>query len=239
MVSRSRAIILCLVGGIVLTSVACGAYADGERPPDPTGASLHPTLPPSRTITSSAVTSDGAIWYAYDEFDEAGGSSPYAQRLGLYRLLDGQVSHYEIPGTIRTLRNAPSDDLYVGAGCGVLRFHEEVWETLADVDCDNSSFARPMVPFDIAIAPGGTVWVGGVCGLARFDGTAWTEYGVNARRLLVAPDDSLWAEGWDGKAGSDCCFVHVTGTVVTTYTHTATLPVSPDLLGKIHGLASR
>jgi hypothetical protein len=96
-----------------------------------------------------------------------------------------------------------------------------------------------MIVFDIAIGQDGVVWAAGVYGLAQYDSAGWTEYGVNARRLLVAPDNTLWAEGWDGRAGSGCCYVHVVGNVVTTYTHSASLPVSAELLGEIRGLASR
>jgi hypothetical protein len=159
--------------------------------------------------------------------------------LGLYRLRDGEVSHFDIQGTIRVLKAGPDGDLYVGAGCGVLRFREGIWETLAEVDCSRADWEFPMTVFDIAFASGGAVWVGGVHGLARFDGAGWTEYDARARRLLAAPDGSLWDEGWDGREGSDCCFVHVAGGVVTTYTHTATLPVSGELLEEIRALASR
>jgi hypothetical protein len=92
------------------------------------------------------------------------------------------------------------------------------------------------VPFDIAFAPSSDVWVGGVYSLARFNGQTWTQYGVNVRRLLVAPDGSVWGQGWDGIAGSDCCYVHVAGDTWVTYTHSAPLPVSKELLGDVHRL---
>ena len=228
----------CLAIWAILISLACSTQKPEQVSPSPTPSSapFHPTLAPNTTITSWAVTPDGSLWYAFDEFDGIGGSPPYSQNLGLYRSKNGQVSLFDIPGTIRVLEVAPDGSLYVGAGCGVLRYGMDKWETLANVDCEHSSFANPMVPFDIAFADNGDAWVGGVYSLARFDGKTWTEYDINARRILVAPDGSLWAEGWDGIANSDCCFTHVTGNTWVTYTHSASLPVSQELLERIYEL---
>lgn len=231
-------ILLCVTIGAILLSPACSTQQIEQASPSPTPSlvSIHPTRVPNTSITSYAVTPDGSLWYAFDEFDDIGGSSPYSQNLGLYRLKDGRVSHFDISGTIRVLKVAPDGSLYVGVGCGVLRYGKGKWETLANVDCERSSFTGPMFPFDIAFAGNGDVWVGGIHRLARFDGATWTEYDVKARRILVAPDGSLWAEGWDGKANSDCCFTHVTGDTWATYPHSAALPVSDELRKRIHEL---
>jgi hypothetical protein len=191
---------------------------------------------PDKASTSHASTPDGALWVAFDDFDDIGGAPPYAQRYGLYRSKDGQVSHFDIPGPIRVLEVAPDGSLYVGARCGVLRYRADRWETLAGVDCDRDTFTHGFVAFDMAFTQDGGVWVGGVHSLVRFDSVAATQYDVNVRRVWVAPDSSLWGEGWDGIAGSDCCFVHVTGHTWVTYTHSAVLPVSKEWLAEIHAL---
>jgi ligand-binding sensor domain-containing protein len=191
---------------------------------------------PDVAITSQATTPDGALWVAYDEFDDIGGSPPGSSHHGLYRSQDGQVSHYELPGTIRVLAVAPDGSLHIGAGRGVIRIADGRLETLADVTQGQESFTRAFVPFDIAFTPDGDVWVGGIHSLARYNNKSWTQYDVNVRRLLVAPDGSLWGEGWDGVAGSGCCYVHVAGDRWVTYTHSAALPVSQELLGEIHRL---
>jgi ligand-binding sensor domain-containing protein len=134
------------------------------------------------------------------------------------------------------LKVAPDGSLYVGAENGVLRYRADKWETLADVVRDFGEFVPFTIAFDMAIAENGDLWVGGVHNLARFDGQTWTEYDVNVRRLLIAPDGSLWGEGWDGISGSDCCFVHLTGDGWVTYTHSADLPVSQALRSEIHDL---
>ncbi len=233
-----KAILLCVATGAILVSTACGTQKTEQISPipSPSSAPFHPTREPSTTIASCAVTPDGSLWYAFDEFDDLGGSSPYSQNLGLYRSKDGQVSILDIPGTIRVLKVAPDGSLYVGGGCGVLRYRMDEWETLANVDCEHSSFDGRVFPFDIAFAENGDVWAGGVHRLARFDGTTWTEYDIKARRILVAPDGSLWAEGWDGRANSNCCFTHPTGNTWVTFTYSAILPVSEDLLQRIHEL---
>jgi hypothetical protein len=191
---------------------------------------------PDRAITSFAATSDGALWYAFDEYDAGGGAPPDSQHRGLYRSLDGRVSHFDVPGTIRVLAEAPDGRLYVGAGRGVLRYADGNLETLIDVERGHASFTRAFVPFDIAFTSNGDVWVSGVYSLARLDGEAWTQYAVNVRRLLVAPDGSIWGQGWDGRAGSDCCYVHVTGDGWTTFTHSAELPISGELLADLESL---
>jgi len=191
---------------------------------------------PDKAITSFAATPDGALWYAFDEFDDGGGAPPSSPLYGLYRSLDGKLSRFDVPGTIRILEVAPDGSLYLGAGHGVLRYMDGRLEMLVDVERGRGSFAQAFVPFDIAFTPGGDVWVAGVYSLARFDGEIWAQYEVNVRRLLAAPDGSVWGEGWDGRAGSDCCFVHVTGDTWLTYTHSAELPVSRELLASLEGL---
>ncbi len=136
---------------------------------------------------------------------------------------------------IRVLKVAPDGDLYLGAGCGVWRRRAEQWETLAPLDCAQTTFRGAFFPFDFAFAPD-DVWVGGIYALAHWDGVAWAQVNVPARRLLVAPDDSVWTDGWDGRADSNCCFWRVTGSAWVTYTASAALPVSPDLQADIRAL---
>jgi hypothetical protein len=234
---------------------ACGVLEVGIEPVvspvDPaalTSEQVAPSLPtpfpsptpliqvPDEAITSFATTPDGALWYAFDEFDDIGASAPGSPHYGLYRSLDGRVTRFDIAGTIRVLAVAPDGSLYIGAGRGVMRYAGGGLQTLVDVTQGQGSFSRGFVPYDITFTQDGDVWVGGVYSLARFDGESWTQYDVNVRRLLVAPDGSLWGQGWDGVSGSNCCFVHVTGDRWVTYTHSAALPVPQDLLAEIHDL---
>jgi streptogramin lyase len=230
---------LCLGAAMAMAIASCSGHDTPSTPTSRSSASLHPTLPPNREITSSAVTLDGAVWYSYDRFDDVGGSPPGAQNGRLYRLEAGQISDHKILGTIRTLEVGPDGDLYVAAGCGLMKMRNGIWESAAEVDCARSTFSGPMVSFDIAFAPDGAVWLAGIHSLARFDGRSWVEYGVNARRLTALPDGTVWAEGWDGRMGSRCCFVQVRGTDVVTYDHTAALPVAANELREIRELANR
>ncbi len=216
--------------------VACGREAEPPPTVTPTFVPFHPTLEPNDTITAMAKTDDGATWYSKDEFDGLGGSSIYSQNQGLFRSKNGYTIHFEVPGTIRDIEVGPDSAVYVAAGCGVLRFQNEIQETLADVTCQAGSFEGPLVPFELAFTADGALWVAGIHSLARYDGRAWRQYDIKARRVLVAPDGSLWADGWDGRAGGDCCFTHLTGDTWITYTHSAELPVSPRLLIEIQAL---
>jgi hypothetical protein len=222
----------CALGYQAPTPILDADLQDAVRP----ALSIHPTRPPNPIATASAITPDGSVWFAFDEFDGLGGQSPYSQNRGLYRSKDNVISHVEITQTIRVLKIGPDGSLYVGTGCGVLRHKAGQWDTLAEPDCGRSSFKNPFFTFDIAFATNGEVWVGGIHALARYDGKAWKEYDLNARRLLVAPDGSVWADGWDGQADSNCCFTHLTGDTWVTYTHSDALPVASDLLMRINEL---
>jgi hypothetical protein len=186
--------------------------------------------------TTVATLPDGSSWYGFDQFDGGGGSRPYTPMLGLYRLQHDQLAHYDIPGTIRVLAAGPEGALYVGTGCGVLRYQDDSWESLIDPACAGSRSSGPFTPFDIAFGSGGDLWVGGIFTLLHYDGSQWAQYDVRARRLLVAPDNTVWTEGWDGRANSDCCYTHLTGDSWVTYTHSASLPVPAELLAEIHDL---
>jgi hypothetical protein len=195
------------------------------------GEEINPTA-----STVSAETPDGARWYGFDTFDGGGGSSMYDPVLGLYRLGDGQLQHFDMPGTVRALRVGPDGSLYAAGGLGVMRYREGLWETLLNSQGDPALAAAPFAPFDMAFGPNGELWVAGIFSLARFKDGAWTQIVLPARRLLVAPDGSIWTEGWDGRAGSDCCFNHLTGSTWVTYTHSAALPGAPDLQERIRAL---
>ena len=172
----------------------------------------------------TARTPDGSLWCAFSGPTD---TEPFRTPIGLYRVKDGQVSHLAMP-LIHSLKVAPDGTLYVGAGRGIMRYHAGQWETL--ISADGHELDRGLYYTDFAFADNGDIWAAGVMNLAHFDGNTWTQYGINARRLLIAPDGSLWTEGWDGHADSNCCYYHVTGNTWMTYTYSATLPVADDLL---------
>jgi hypothetical protein len=144
-----------------------------------------------------------------------GGSEP---PLGLYRQRAGEVTHYPLEAPVRALAADTAGGLFVAAGCGVLRYRDEAWETLAAVDCTDSSFSTPLVPVGLAVRGEDDLWVAGVWGTAHYAGGEWTIHPVNATRVLLAPDGSVWVEGWDGRAGSHCCIGHLGEGGWVTYT---------------------
>jgi len=243
-----------MIAGILLFAAACSDRRQEPNPappqsdvmptlpmPSPTVTTSNPPAPlptptidvnrrPDPSITTSAVTPDGALWYAFDIFDSGGGSPPGGQNAGLYRLSDGQVSHYDVPHTIRVLELSPDGALYVGAGCGVLTYQAGEWETLLEPACDGQAPVIRLFPINITFAADGDVWVGDAFSLARYDGRAWQEYGISALQVVPAPDGTIWARGWDGRAGSDCCLTHITGSTWDTYTWSAEIPAGPEII---------
>jgi hypothetical protein len=223
---------------LLLSLVSCAARIEPTSTPTPTPyPSIHPTLPASTKISATATTPDGSVWYSFDEFDGVGGGSMYAQNQGLFRKsIDGVVTHFDITQTIKVLKVAPDGALYIGAGCGVLRYRSDRLQTLIPA-CDGSSkFKQPFFPFDFAFAANGDVWVAGIWSLARFDGSTWTQYNAKARKILAAPDGSIWADGLPEVPGTNCCFYHLTNGSVVTYTRDAALPAKIDLLLQIYAL---
>jgi hypothetical protein len=197
----------------------CG-YEGQQRMPDP-------------SLTAAATTPDGSLWYAFDQFDEAGGSPPDSLTEGLFRLKDGRVTHYDIPATIRVLKSAPDGNLYLGAGCGIMVFRGEEWETLLDLDCSRRTSVSSLFPIDMDFANDGLMWVGGAYSLASYDGQTWTEYDIPAVRVVIAPDDSVCTRGWDGRAGSNCCLTHLSSGRWMTYTWSADLPAEPEVIDSL------
>jgi hypothetical protein len=202
--------------------------------PAPIAADPTPTSDPNRRpdlhMTASTLMPDNSLWYAFDKFDDAGGSYPYSQNQGLYRLKDGLVTHFDILGTIRVLEVAPDGYLYVGAGCGVMRFRDESWETLLDIDCSHRTSATNLRPLEIIFTEDGTVWVGGAHSLASYRSGSWTEYNIPAPRIVAAADGTIWTRGWDGWADVECCLTNLSGTQTITYTYTSNVPVEPAVL---------
>jgi hypothetical protein len=188
---------------------------------------------PDLMMTTSAIMPDNSLWYAFDVFDDAGGSPPYSQNQGLYRLKDGRITHFDVPATIRVLEVAPDGHLYVGAGCGVMRFRDESWETLLDLDCSHRTSVTKLSPLDIAFAEDGTVWVGGAHSLASYSSGSWIELDIPAVRVVFATDGTIWTRGWDGRANSNCCLTHITGSQWITYTISAEIPAEPELLNTL------
>lgn len=184
--------------------------------------------------TLSARLADGSTWYAFDRVDVLGGTSaggPY----GLYRLQDGVLTHVPIAAPVQVLQTTPAGTLYVGAGCGLLRYREGAWEELAAPACVQGSPIGNGPVTAVALGEDEVVWAGTPYSLARYDGT-WQVFPINATQLLVAPDGSVWAAGWSGRAGSDCCFTHLRESEWVTYTYSAPLPVAPQLEQAIRAL---
>ena len=145
------------------------------------------------------------------------------------------MSHYEVPGAIRVLAEAPDDTLYIGAGCGVVHFQAGRLETLLNVDCNESGRRPSLLPMEIVFEHNDLVWVGGALNIASYDGQSWQEYGLPALRVAVDHDDTIWTVGWDGRNGSDCCLTHLTATGPISYTWPAGAQAPPEVLNKLFG----
>ena len=126
--------------------------------------------------------------------------------------------------------------LYVSADCGLLRLEDLETEVLAEPDCEADEFDLPIFALDIDFDPAGGVWIGGAHGLAHWSEGEWTEYPISSRRFLLEDDGSVWAAGWDGRVGSNCCLTHLDNHEWVTFTYSATLPVSAALEAQIRAL---
>lgn len=208
----------------------------GIPAPTPT---TDPRRRPDTSISTSAITSDGSFWYAFDQFDSGGGTIPGSSDQGLFRLKDGEVFHYDIAATIRVLGVSPDGLLYVGAGCGVLRFIDEHWETLLPLGCAARDRLQLLYPLDIVFDDAGNLWVGGLFTLAKYDGESWQEYAISAHRIALDEDGTIWARGWDGRADSNCCLTQIRAGEISTFTWSANIPAGPAVMQDLFDLSPR
>ncbi len=142
-------------------------------------------------VTAAAVTPDGAVWFGFgdDAFRSAGG--------GLSRF-DGHDWQYILDdGNVRVLAVAPDGSPWAGMGCEVWRFDGVAWEAAAR--CADLPHGNVL---DIAFTADGSAWIATSLGLARFDGRSWITYDRLANSLAVAPDGTIWVNGWEGSQGS-------------------------------------
>jgi ligand-binding sensor domain-containing protein/heat shock protein HslJ len=142
-------------------------------------------------VTAVAATPDGAVWLGFgnDASRPAGG--------GLSRF-DGHDWQYLLgDGNVRALAVAPDGSLWAGVGCELWRFDGLTREAVAR--CDELPHGNVL---DIAFTAEGSVWIATGLGLARFDGRSWAAYDRLDHSLAVAPDGTIWVNGWEGLQGS-------------------------------------
>ncbi len=174
-------------GGIVAagTNLGLGIYQGGNW-------RLLRDGPTYDRITTVAVTPDGVAWFGFGNHSVStpgGGLSRFNGQEWQYALGDAEVD---------VLAVAPDGSLWAGVGCEVQRFDGITWETVGR--CGDDFPAGNIL--DIAFALDGVVWVANGFGLASFDGESWTEYEGFVNSLHVAPDGTLWVNGWEGTQGS-------------------------------------
>jgi len=151
---------------------------------------------------------------------------------GLYRLRDGRHFHYDTSILIRSLTQLGDGHVYIG-GTDILRVvGNELQPTAND-------FAR--LPedqlwqvIDMEMTSDGEIWAAGRLKLLHFGHEQSKVYDLITSQVTIAPDDSVWAWGWDGRADSNCCIFHVQDGIVTTYQREDELPVSKELAAQIH-----
>jgi ligand-binding sensor domain-containing protein len=162
--------------------------------------------PTRQRVTAVAVTPDGSAWFGFGDGSATtpgGGLSRFDGHAWEYRLGDAEVN---------VLAVAPDGHLWAGAGCAVLRYDGQAWRNV-----DDCGGALPVGNvLDIAFVPDGVAWVANGFGLGRFDGSNWQVYDKLVNSLAIGPDGALWANGWEGRQGSNYV-ARFDGEVWTTY----------------------
>ena len=190
------------------------------------------TINPKAAMVSAA-TADGATWYAYDK---SCGFLCY-QRFGLYRLQDGSLTHYDVPGHITSLQVLRDGNLYVGSTAAVFRMDQD--GTLVDVLADVYApvdIQGAWEPASMALTSDGDLWVAGKLQLAHFGRDHSTVHQIAALGVTLAPDDSAWVLGWNGQNPFTCCYYHVQKDQVQEYNLSESLPVSAELEQQIQAM---
>lgn len=174
-------------GGVVAagTNLGLGINQDGEW-------RLLRDGPTHDRITTVAVTPDGAAWFGFGDHSVA------TARDGLSRF-DAQGWSYPLDDAeVNVLALAPDGSLWAGVACEVRNFDGIAWERVSRCGDD----LPPGNILDIAFTPDGATWVANGFGVARYDGGSWVVYERLVHSLDVAPDGTLWMNGWEGTQGS-------------------------------------
>lgn len=110
---------------------ACSAQPPAGSPPPALSPAPVPTVTPAPQlpVTNLVTTPDGALWYAYGNFDfhPRGG--------GIVRTLQGETTYFFPTATAQLLAVAPDGTRWAGMGCQLLRFESQSWQTLIE-NCD-------------------------------------------------------------------------------------------------------
>jgi ligand-binding sensor domain-containing protein len=168
----------------VATDLGLGIYEGGEW-------RLLRDGPTRDTATSVAVTPDGAAWFGFGDHSV---STPGG---GLSRF-DGHDWQYHLDSAeVNALAVSPDGSLWVGAGCNVQRFDGVNWEAVAL--CGEYLLTGNVL--DIDFTPNGSAWVATGFGLLNIGGERMA-YERLINSVAVAPDGSIWANGWEGTQGS-------------------------------------
>jgi ligand-binding sensor domain-containing protein len=157
-------------------------------------------------VSTVAVTPDGSAWFGFGDNSvttPGGGLSHFDGRVWDYHLGDAEVN---------VLAVAPDGQLWAGAGCAVQRYDGQEWQTVED--CGGALPVGNVL--DITFTPDGFAWVANGFGLGRFDGSNWQVYDKLVNSLAIGPDGALWANGWEGRQGSNYV-ARFDGEVWTTY----------------------
>lgn len=188
------------------------------------------TINPAAALLS-ATTADGAGWYAFDRVE-----GMRVQQHGLYRLQAGVLTHYDVPALITWLEALPDGYLYVGCTGALFRVEAAgLVDLLAGVYAPVTT-EIPWQTRDLALTQAGDLWVAGQLALLQLGRERSAAYPLLATKVLAAPDDSVWALGWNGSAENDCCYYHLQEGQVTEYKYADPLPVPADLEQQLRAL---
>lgn len=193
-----------------------GRFVQTAETINPEAAKLKLTLP------------DGTQFVSFD--DECG--SLCTHQYGLYRLHNGEQFHYNTPIVIRTIAQLRDGHVYVG-GTDILRVVGDELQSIVDEFSPLENNFYPVI--DMEMTSTGEIWAATGLALIHFGYEQSTIYPLITSNVTIAPDDSVWALGWDRTADSNCCVFHVQSGIVTTYQKGEALPISEELTAEIYG----
>ncbi len=176
---------------LIALSISCAPTP--QVTPQPDRPSPNPAIStlPQMPVTNLVITSDGAAWYSFGNFDFQ------PRRGGIVREARGQQTRFRPEAVVQLLKVAPDGSLWAGTGCGLSRFDGQTWQTVSD-SCDK--LHGNIV--DLAFTSDGAVWIAASFKLARYQNDEWTIIDRLIDFVAVTPDGTLWAAGWEGTQGS-------------------------------------
>lgn len=168
-------------------------------------------IPNPTAATISVTMEDGTRYFTFD--NECGWTCVH--KYGLFRIREGEEPYaFGKSEYVRALKLLRDGNVYVGNNKILVVKRDQLVPTdFAPLPSDASVQIH-----DMAMTSNGEIWAVGYK-LIHYghETSTYHDFLAYSHTVTIAPDDSVWIDGWDGVADSNCCIYHIKNETVTSY----------------------